>query len=267
MTTKAAFIAALGTKLQAGTPKEFTRTTGNVLTSTAHGLQTGAGPYKVINPNSDAPSGIVAAVRASTFVTGASVIATDVLNVAGKAYTVIATPADDGDVDLGASDPVTMGNFAAAINLGPGAGTAYDVDTVGNPTVRAHANGAVLTIEALTLDATTGNAIAVTSPDATLTVDNATLQGGVDGTDYYIIALTDDTFSLATSRANAIAGTAVTLADAGTGINQLVATSETLAEAMEDVVTNRLTHPGIRVRNAAENIAEFWQTLIDGVAN
>jgi hypothetical protein len=77
----------------------------------------------------DAPAGITAAVRASTFVTGATVIATDVAVVNGKSYTFIATPAADGDVDVGGSDAATMENLARAINLGPGAGTDYDIDT------------------------------------------------------------------------------------------------------------------------------------------
>jgi hypothetical protein len=121
-------------------------------------------------------------------------------------------------------------------------------------------------VTAKTLDATVGNAIAVSSPDATLTWDNATLENGVSGTDYYVIALTADTFSLATSKANAIAGTAVALSDAGTGVHTLVSTT-TLAEALDDVVTNFLTYPGARVLPAASNIANFWQAAIDGVAN
>ena len=268
MTTKAAFIASYGALRQFGEGIEFARTSGNILTSAGHGLQSGAGPYKVMTTSgTDAPSGITAAVRASTFVTGSSVIATDVAVVNGKTYTFIATPAADGDVDVGGADAGTMENFARAINLGPGASTAYDIDTVGNPDVFAESVGDTVVVTAKTLNATVGNAIAVSSPDATLTWDNATLENGATGTDYYVIKLTDDTFSLATTRALALAGTAVTLADAGTGVHTLVATVETVAEAMDDVVTNFLTHPGARVLPAADNIANFWQALIDGVAN
>lgn len=45
-----------------------------------------------------------------------------------------------------------------------------------------------------------------------------TLPGGLSlATDYYVIRLSDTTFSLATSYANAIAGTAINITDAGTG--------------------------------------------------
>lgn len=266
MTTKAAFITALGAKLQAGTPKEFARTSGNICTATAHGYKTGAGPFKVMTTSAgDVPSGLVAAVRATTFATAATVIATDTATIAGKAYTFIATPASDGDVDVGASDAGSMENLARAVNLGVGAGTKYDIDTVGNPTVSAESVGDTILITAKTLDATVGNAITVASTGGTLTWDNATLEGGVDGTDYYLIRLTDDTFSLATSKANAIAGTAVTLADAGTGVHTLVATTETLAEALEDVLVNLLVHTGTRVYPAADNTAAFWAAAIAGI--
>lgn len=47
---------------------------------------------------------------------------------------------------------------------------------------------------------------------------SGTLPAGITAlTDYYVIALTDDTFSLATSLADAVAGTAVDFTDAGVG--------------------------------------------------
>ncbi len=269
MTTKALFMTAMGGALTPfGPVKTFTRTAADVLTATAHGLETGAGPFKVMNDNVDIPAGLVAAVHAETFVTGATVIATDELLVAGKTYTLIASPAADGDVDVGAADPKTMANLAAAINLDPVASaTTYHPDTVPNPTVRGiQSDGAVLRVIAKTLDAALGNAITLTSPDATLTVDNATLQGGVEGTDYFIIRLTADTFSLALTKAAALAGTVVAITDAGTGIHTLVPLVETLAEALEDVVKNFLTYPGTRVLPADFNTTKFWQSAIDGTS-
>ncbi len=269
MTTKALFITSMGVKHIVSTPKEFVRSSGNILTATAHGLQTGAGPFKVMTTSTtgDVPSGMVAAVRAATFVTAATVIATDALIIAGKTYTFIATPADDGDIDVGASDASSMEKLARGVNLGPGAATDYDIDMTGNPTVTAEAVGDTCVISAVTLDATVANAIAVSTGDATLTWDNALLEDGIDGTDYFIIKLSANTFSVATTKALAIAGTAVALADAGTGVHTLVSTSETLAESLEDVVVNRLTGLGIRVNDQTQNRADFWQTAIDGVAN
>ncbi len=276
MTTKALFMTALGgAKLPIGIPTEFVRTSGNVLTATAHGLETGAGPYKVMNNVADSPSGLVEAVHSSTFITATDPVATDVITIAGKAYTFIATPADDGDVDVGAATTVgtakSMINLAAAINrdLLAAVGT-YDLDTVRSDTVKAVvqdvAATTILKIMARTLDATLGDAIAVVSSDGTMVVDNATLENGADGTDYFIIRLSANTFSLATSKANALLGTAQALADAGTGINTLVRTTETLADALEDVLINHLTYTGTRVLPAAHNITKFWQAAIDGTA-
>jgi len=268
MTTKALFITSLGEDVAVGLSKEFVRTSGNILTAAAHGLQTGAGPFKVMTTSAgDVPSGLVAAARAATFVTAVTVIATDLVIIDGKTYTFIATPAADGDVDVGASDAASMENLARAINLGSGAGTDYDIDTVGNPNVSAEARGDTCIITAKTLDSAIGDAIAVSTPDSTLTWDNATLQNGADGTEYFIIRLDSGTFSLALTKAAAIAGTAVALADAGTGVHTLVATAQSLADSLEDVVVNRLTATGIRVNDPAQNIADFWQTAIDGVAN
>lgn len=267
MTTKALFQTAMGGAKLLLTEQEFVRSSGNILTSAAHGHQTGSGPFKVMGTNADPPSGLVAAVRSATFVTAVSAIATDLVIIDGKTYTFIATPAADGDVDVGASDASSMEKLARAVNLGPGAGTDYDVDTVGNPGVSAEAVGDTCVITAKTLDATLGDAIEVSTPDSTLTWDNATLENGADGTDYFIIRLDDNTYSLALTKAAAIAGTVVALADAGTGIHTLVRTVEALSDALEDVVVNRLTATGVRVINAPDNIADFWGAAIDGVGN
>ncbi len=274
MSTKAAFITAMGgSLLPFGRKQTFVRSSGDILTAVAHGLQTGAGPYKMTNTNGDAPSGLTRAVHSSTFMTGTSMVVTDVLIVDGKSYTLIATPANDGDVDLGATDAETAMNLTHAINQEVQvAASTYDVDMSPNPDVRAiplssGASGAVavLRLEARTLDASVGDLITVSSVDGTMAVDNATMENGADGADLFIIRLDDDTFSFATSKDNALAGTAITLSDAGTGVNFLVPTTDTLAEALEDVVTNVLTANGARSMDATFNTAKFWRASIDGV--
>lgn len=272
MSTKALFITSLGgDKLPIGPVTEFVRSSGNILTATGHGLDTGAGPFKVMNNVADPPSGLVESVRASTFLTATNPIATDVVVVDGKTYTYIATPAADGDVDVGSADAAgttkSIMNLAAAINQDvlAAAGT-YDLDTVLLPAVRAVLTDVdIVKFVAKTLDATIGNAITVASPDGTLVVDNGTLENGADGTDYFFIRLTDDTFSLATSKVNALAGTEQALADAGTGITTLVRTVETLANALEDVVLNVLTATGARTLDKTFNVAKFWRGAIDGL--
>ena len=274
MTTKALFITAKGGSLLPFGPKlVFTAAATDICTATAHGLQTGAGPFKVMNNVADAPAGLVEAVHASTFVTATSPIATDVITINGKAYTFIATPADDGDVDVGAATTVgtakSMINLAAAINRDILAAAAtYDLDTVRNDAVKAIltdvAATTVLRFVARTLDAVLGNAITVASGDTPLAVDNATLENGVSGTDYFVIRLDANTFSLATSKALAEAGTAVDITDAGTGVTTLVSTVQTVAEALEEVVVGYLTASGTRVGDPAFNVEKFWQAAIDG---
>lgn len=274
MTTKALFMTAMGGALTPlGPRKVFTRSSGDILTATAHGLDTGAGPFKIMNNVADAPSGLVEAVHASSILTATNPVATDVVTINGKAYTFIATPTADGHVDVGAATTVgtakSMINLAAAINRDQlaAAGT-YDLDMVRNEDVKAVmmdvAATTILKIEAKTLDAALGNAITLTSDDATIVAGNAVLENGAEGTDYYIINLTANTFSLATTKVLALAGTAVSIADAGTGVHTLVPLVETLAESLEDVVVNYLTATGARVQPAAFNIAKFWQAAIDG---
>ena len=274
MTTKALFITAKGGSLLPFGPKlVFTAAASDICTSVAHGLQTGAGPFKVMNNVADAPAGLTEAVHASSFLTATNPIATDVVTIAGKAYTFIATPAADGDVDVGAATTVgtarSMVNLAAAINRDIlAAATTYDLDTARNDTVKAIitevAATTILRIVARTLNATLGNAITLVSSDATMVADNATLENGASGTDYYVIRLSADTFSLATTQALAVAGTVVDITDAGTGITTLVSTVQTVAEAMEEVLLGNLTATGSRVYPAAHNIAKFWQSQIDG---
>ncbi len=274
MTTKALYITAMGgSLLPIGPKKVFTAAATDICTATAHGLQTGAGPYKVMNNIADAPGGLTEAVHASSFLTATSPIATDVVTIAGKAYTYIATPAADGDVDVGAATTVgtakSMANLAAAINRDIlAAATTYDLDTARSDSVKAVitdvAATTILRIVAATLDATIGNAITLVSSDATMVADNATLENGASGTDYYIIRLSADTFSLATTKALAEAGTVVDITDAGTGVTTLVATVSTQAEAMEEVVTGYLTSIGTRVGDPAFNVKKFWLAMING---
>jgi hypothetical protein len=269
MTTKALFQTALGGASREIGFMEFTRTAADVLTATAHGLQTGAGPFRVMTTNADAPAGLVVAVRANKAYTPSTDIQDETVAIDGKTYTWRDAPGNtDGEVDVAADNAVAAGNLTRAINLGPNAGTDYGRDTVSNPNVRAFNDEAVCTVEAVNLDATAGNAIVIAEAAAGAWAGGATsLSGGIDGTDYFIINLTANTFSVATTKALAIAGTVVSITDTGTGVHRLITTVETLSESLEDVVVNRLTATGVRVLLASQNIADFWQSGIDGVAN
>ncbi len=274
MTTKALFIAAKGGALLPFGPKvTFTADADDTCIASGHDLQTGAGPFKVMNNVADAPDGLVEAVHSSSFYTATSPVATDVVTINGKAYTFIATPAADGDVDVGAATTVgtakSMINLAAAINrdILAAAGT-YDLDTARNDDVKAVltdvAATTVLRIVARTLDSVLGDAITLTSDDGTIVADNATLENGASGTDYWIIRIDANTFSLATSKALAEAGTAVDILDAGTGVTTLVSTVQTVADAADEVIANYLTKPGSRVIDPTYNIQKFWMAMING---
>lgn len=268
MSTKALFVAAMGGPgLPMGIVTPFVRSSGDILTATAHGFETGAGPFRALNSAEDAPAGITASKHSETFGTALNVVPTDTFEANGKTYTIIASPAADGDVDDGVTDDDTIANIAAAINQDVQASpTTYDEATVANPEIKAIITAAgVITIQAKTLEAAVGDAITCSSTGGTITVDNATLQGGVDGDQLFIIRLTDDTFSFAASKDDALAGTAVTLTDAGTGVNSLISTVQTFSDQLEDVVVNVLTANGSRSVPSAFNTAKFWRAAIDGV--
>ena len=271
MSTKAEFIAAMGGTLKPfGPPTPITDSSVAVVTATAHGYETGAGPFKIMNNNAGIDSNLVAAVHAETFMTGAVMVDTDVLVVNGVSYLLITVPVAANDVDEGATDAKTMANIAAAINQDQPAGaTTYFADTPGQVgTVKAIIrNSDIIVLQAVTLEAVVGNAIAVSSVDASMNVDNPLMEGGVDGTDYFLIRVDADTLSLALTKADALAGTIVDLASDTTGISQLVPTTDTLSDHLEDVVVNYLTANGAKSIPADYSIPKFWRSAIDGTAS
>lgn len=271
MATKDLFRVAFGGgKVPFGPVTEFARSSGNILTAFDSVLSTGAGPFKVMSTVA-VPAGLTASVHASLVYTPAIDMNGQTVTVDGKTYTwttdVTAAPAD-GQIDTALGmNPVAAGNLARAINLGEGAGAKYATPMTGNPNVTASNDEAECCVEAKTLDALIGNTIGVSEVASGSWAGGATsLQGGVDGADYFIINLGKDIFSLATSKANADAGVAVEITDDGTGVHVLVQTVDTLAERLEDVLLNFLTATGARVIPRAENIIGFWQCAIDGVA-
>lgn len=87
---------------------------------------------------------------------------------------------------------------------------------------------------------------------AALTTSDTDLPGGLSATDYWVINVDDDTIKLATSAANALAGTAVNITDSGTGTHTLTPAALTggsykLQASMDDVtwfdlsITNNVT--------------------------
>jgi hypothetical protein len=126
--------------------------------------------------------GVVAVASTNTVTsTGVNVTANDTVTVNGKAYKFVASPTDEGDVDIGDSAAITLDNLKLAINR-------TDPDTndgvkykcaAAHPTVEATTNtDTVQTLAALTAGAG-GDALTLEKSAVTLSVGGGTFSGGV----------------------------------------------------------------------------------------
>ena len=106
----------------------------------------------------------------------------------------------------------------------------YRVTTVTTATAQSTTNtlgfGDTFTADAstdvLTMTSTTNIPSNILTGTRVRLTTTTTLPGGLAlATDYYVIKVTDSTFKLATSYANAIAGTAINITDAGTGTHTM----------------------------------------------
>lgn len=110
----------------------------------------------------DRTAALEGVVTDAVTITGASVIATDAVNVNGTAFACVASGATGNQFNLGADDAETMANLAAKINALSG--------------IDATADGAVVTVTAY------GRVLIVSTDDTTLTIaesGNAYTIGGV----------------------------------------------------------------------------------------
>lgn len=106
-----------------------------------------------------------------------TVIATDVVVVGERTYTFVATPAAEGDVDVGASDTVIAASLVLAINgTGTPGATTYFAGTLQPDGITATSEAGLVTLTAK-VAGEAGNALHLASPDATVTV--VAMQGGV----------------------------------------------------------------------------------------
>jgi plastocyanin len=95
----------------------------------------------------------------------------------------------------------------------------------------------------------------LTGTKVTLTTDD-TLPGGLAAaTDYYIIAASANTIKFATSQANAVAGTAIDLTNAGTG-NHVVTITTTIAGSIK-----------LQKNNEPENLTPVWFDIASSSQN
>lgn len=84
-------------------------------------------------------------------------------------------------------------------------------------------------------------------------------------TDYWMIVVSANTFRLASSKANAIAGVAIEVQDAGSGTHNMRATMQTVADQMEQCLDEVLCFPGYRDMPKDVNVNKFWVEAVQGV--
>lgn len=124
---------------------------------------------------------LTAFARATGTITEGTISNAETVTVAGKVYTFQTTLTDvNGNVLIGADDGTALDNLAAAIVLGPGAGTLYATAMTVNPHVTAVASGAatnVVTVTAI-VPGTIGNLIALAEGTTGATISGALLTTG-----------------------------------------------------------------------------------------
>lgn len=105
----------------------------------------------------------------------------DTVTIGAKVYTFQATLTNvDGNVQIGASAAATISNFAAAVNLGSGSGTAYAAATTLHPSVTGTATSATVFTAQARNAGTSGNSIPCTETSGTASWAGATLTGGTN---------------------------------------------------------------------------------------
>lgn len=172
-----------------------------------HGLSTGDGPIRLTNTGGALPAGLA--------------LATD--------YFVIAVDADS--ISLATSRDNALEGVEVDIT-GAGSGTHFVVDTADTKHVDNNYTAAygALTVADFTFTATNATetftkvAHGLNTGDGPVQVSNSggALPAGLAAlTDYWVIKLTDDTFQLATSFQNAMAGTPLGITTDGTGTQTL----------------------------------------------
>lgn len=120
---------------------------------------------------------LVAATGTLTF--SADPAATDVVTVAGVAYTYVATPATANDIDVGATRAASIANLVAAINgSGSASATTYGDGTVANPHVTAVDNGDNTVTITARVAGSIGNFITTTTSETDITFGAAVLASG-----------------------------------------------------------------------------------------
>lgn len=158
------------------------------------------------------------------------------------------------------------GNVAAALNLEStqlklSVATGIFINTV-------VATPAAVTFTAAVTDICTAVAHGYATGLRVAASSTVTLPAGLSATNYWIIKIDADTFKLATSAANALAGTAVDITDTGTGIHTLTPASITGGSYKVQVSPdNVLWFDLASVSNNVTVTADFMHQIVDPAYN
>jgi hypothetical protein len=213
--------------------------TDNTLTLTAHGAVTGYGPVRFALTG-DA-SALPAPLAISTDYWLIRIDANTVKVATSFANALAGTAIDITDVGTDGTGGFTCARAAVNDDF-----ASTDVTVTDN----------VLTAAAHAKDTGFGPVRLTTS---------GTLPGGLAlATNYWMIVLSANTFRLATSKANAVAGIAIEVQDAGAGTNQMRATMQTVADQMEQCLDEVLCFPGYREMPKDVNVNKFWVEGVQG---
>ncbi len=126
------------------------------------------------------------------------------------------------------NSPQSATTTGAAIDLGPAKD--YSLQYVA---VAPAAGGAVTAVSAANDTATKAAHGWYTGTKVQATTTDGLPAGLATTTDYWLIKVDADTFQFATSLANALAGTAIDLTDAGTGTHTVTPTAGTIAHSLQ----------------------------------
>jgi len=154
------------------------------------------------------------------------------------------------------------------------AGTAIDITSTGTPGTGGYRCArAVVNDDFTSSDVTFSDGVVTSAGHGKDTgygpvrlTTSGSLPGGLTtSTDYWLIVLGADTFRFASSRANALAGTAIEILDAGSGTHNMRATAQTLADQLEQSLNEVLTFPGNRTASKDVNVSKFWGEATQGM--
>lgn len=256
-----------------GSSDTFTTThAAETLTIASHGYTDDNGPIHV-SSTGQLPTGLAPfkATNGLTFTPGT--IADDVVEINGVYYEWAADPTagtPDGSVgtpylvDVGADDEESLLHLLLAITDTGSGGTDYSAEiTAAHSTVFAVAsNATTVTLRAI-LAGVAGNAytLSVAGADG-VAADAALFSGGLDAVGYFISVSDANTIQLALTAG----GAAVEFSDDGSGTHSLGETASSLMDAIESVITGRMTRFGSRAHPPSIAVPKFWEAVLEAIA-